>query len=320
MTAIVGMSLATSYIYARLQEKRSYKSFLQEILIKVSNMKSAFETLENAQQALNIVKDETEGTFGGTDYNFKQNVQITTVQGSTVYTVNNNNDRQQPVVLYIHGGAWFQNPLKHHFKFIDSLADELEAKVVMPVYPKVPHATYKETFSLLQTLYSHILKQVENPHQITIMGDSAGGQISLSFAQYIKMLNLAQPSNIILISPVLDATLSNPEAKVFEKIDPMLAVEGSKYFIKLWAGKLALTDWRVSPINGDIEGLGHITIAIGTKETLYPDALKLSNMLNEHKVPHDFIPGYNLFHMYPLFPIPEKDQFIAQIKKIINQH
>ncbi|MDW4403447.1 alpha/beta hydrolase [Staphylococcus saprophyticus] len=320
IATIVGIGVATSYLYAKVKEKRSYKSFLEEIIIRATKMKSSFLNVENAQQALEKVKDETKALYEGTDYYFNHNVQTTTVQESTVYIVNDNKDRQQPVVLYIHGGAWFQNPLKYHFDFIDSLAGELGAKVIMPIYPKVPHATYKETFTLLETLYTQLLKQVENPHQLTIMGDSAGGQIALSFAQYIKTLNLAQPSNIVLISPVLDATFSNPEAKIYEKIDPMLAIDGSKYFIKLWANGLDLTDWRVSPIFGDIEGLGHITISIGTKETLYPDAVKLSNMLNARNIQHDFMPGYNLFHIHPIFPIPEKEQFIAKINKIIKQN
>ncbi|NWK85305.1 alpha/beta hydrolase [Staphylococcus sp. GSSP0090] len=320
LATIVGIGVATSYIYAKVKEKRSYKSFLEEIILRATKMKSTFENVENAQQALDMIKDETKGIYKGTDYYFKNNVQTTTIEGSTVYVVNDHNDRQQPVILYIHGGAWFQNPLKYHFDFIDSLAEVLDAKVIMPIYPKVPHATYKETLSLLQTLYAQLLKEVENAHQITIMGDSAGGQIALSFAQYIKTLNLVQPSNIVLLSPVLDATFSNPEAKIYEKIDPMLAIEGSKYFIKLWANELDLTDWRVSPIFGDLEGLGHITISIGTKETLYPDAVKLSNMLNAQHIQHDFIPGYNLFHIHPIFPIPEKDQFIETINKIIKKH
>lgn len=54
----------------------------------------------------------------------------------------------------------------------------------------------------------------------------------------------------------------------------MLGIEGSKYFVKLWAGNLPLDDYKMSPINGNLEGLGHITMTIGTKETLYPDAVK----------------------------------------------
>ena len=43
------------------------------------------------------------------------------------------------------------------------------------------------------------------------MGDSAGGQIALSFAQLLKEKHIAQPGHIVLISPVLDATMRHPE-------------------------------------------------------------------------------------------------------------
>lgn len=129
---------------------------------------------------------------------------------------------------------------------------------------------------LLHHLYQNLLQKVEDAEQIVIMGDSAGGQIALSFAQSLKEKQLPQPGHIVLLSPVLDATFSNPEAKKYEQEDPMLGIEGSKYLATLWAGDTPLEDYRISPINGEIEGLGHITIVIGTKETLYPDALKLS--------------------------------------------
>ena len=61
----------------------------------------------------------------------------------------------------------------------------------------------------------------------------------------------------------------------------MLGIEGSKYLAGLWAGDTPLDDYRISPINGDMNHLGHLTIVIGTKETLYPDALKLSQMLDQ---------------------------------------
>ncbi|MBE7342990.1 alpha/beta hydrolase, partial [Staphylococcus haemolyticus] len=51
--------------------------------------------------------------------------------------------------------------------------------------------------------------------------------------------------------------------------------------------------------------------------TLYPDALKLSQMLNDKGIEHDFMPGYNLFHIYPIFPLPERQKFFTQLKSII---
>ena len=43
-----------------------------------------------------------------------------------------------------------KDPLENHFDFIDQLAGELDARVIMPVYPKVPHRDYRTTFELLK--------------------------------------------------------------------------------------------------------------------------------------------------------------------------
>ena len=40
----------------------------------------------------------------------------------------------------------------------------------------------------------------------------------------------------------------------------MLGIEGSKYFIQLWCSDTPIEDYKISPINGDLEGLGRISI------------------------------------------------------------
>ncbi|WP_437272332.1 alpha/beta hydrolase fold domain-containing protein [Staphylococcus succinus] len=318
MIALTSALLTTSYLYIKIKEKRSYKSFLCEMMLRVNRVKRAFLTIEGAQRALNEVEQDTKGLYQGTQYQFQNNVEKTFYQNVTTYVVNDKSQNQQAVILYLHGGAWFQNPLDHHFSYIDMLANHFDAKVIMPIYPKVPHATYQDTFDLLVEIYDELSEMIQPGKQLTIMGDSAGGQIALSFAQLLKYKGLSQPQHIVLLSPVLDATFSNPEAQKYERIDPMLGIEGSKYFLKLWAGDLPLDNWEISPINGDLTGLGHITISVGTKETLYPDAVKLSDLLNKQNIVHEFLPGYNLFHIYQVFPIPERQQVLLKLKQIIK--
>lgn len=318
MIALTSALLTTSYLYIKIKEKRSYKSFLCEMMLRVNRVKRAFLTAEGAQRALNEVEQDTKGLYQGTQYQFQNNVEKTFYQNVTTYVVNDKSQNQQAVILYLHGGAWFQNPLDHHFAYIDMLANHFDAKVIMPIYPKVPHATYQDTFDLLVEIYDELSETIQPGKQVTIMGDSAGGQIALSFAQLLKYKGLSQPQHIVLLSPVLDATFSNPEAQKYERIDPMLGIEGSKYFLKLWAGDLPLDNWKISPINGDLTGLGHITISVGTKETLYPDAVKLSDLLNKQNIVHEFLPGYNLFHIYQVFPIPERHQVLLKLKQIIK--
>ena len=317
LATIIGSTIVGTILYARVKEKRSYKSFLQEKMIRMSGMKKTFENVQDAEKALEETKYETAGKYSGTDYEFSHGVQIKDYDGSLVYIVNDEGQRDQRTILYIHGGAWFQDPLDYHFEYMDLLADSLNAKVVMPIYPKIPHRDYRITFELLTKLYHHLLNKIDDSKQMIIMGDSAGGQIALAFVQQLKKDSEPQPSHIVLISPVLDATFSNPEARKYEKEDPMLGLEGSKYLVNLWAGDAPVDHYKLSPMYGDLEDLGHITITTGTKETLYPDAVKFSTMLNEKGINHEFIPGYSLFHIYPIFPIPERERFLEQLKRII---
>lgn len=304
--------LVAAYAHIRIKEKRSVKSYMLEQGIRLSRAKRRFMYKEEAMKALEKMAPQTAGEYEGTNYQFKMPVTVDKHYGSTVYTVNDKQDKHQRVILYAHGGAWFQDPLKIHFEFIDELAETLNAKVIMPVYPKIPHQDYQATYVLFEKLYHDLLNQVADSKQIVVMGDSAGGQIALSFAQLLK------EKHIVLISPVLDATMQHPEIPDYLKKDPMVGVDGSVFLAEQWAGDTPLDNYKVSPINGDLDGLGRITLTVGTKEVLYPDALNLSQLLSAKGIEHDFIPGYYQFHIYPVFPIPERRRFLYQVKNIIN--
>ena len=267
--------LVAAYAHIRIKEKRSVKSYMLEQGIRLSRAKRRFMYKEEAMKALEKMAPQTAGEYEGTNYQFKRPVTVDKHYGSTVYTVNDKQDKHQRVILYAHGGAWFQDPLKIHFEVADS-------------------------------------------KQIVVMGDSAGGQIALSFAQLLKEKHIVQPGHIVLISPVLDATMQHPEIPDYLKKDPMVGVDGSVFLAEQWAGDTPLDNYKVSPINGDLDGLGRITLTVGTKEVLYPDALNLSQLLSAKGIEHDFIPGYYQFHIYPVFPIPERRRFLYQVKNIIN--
>ncbi|MBO1198150.1 alpha/beta hydrolase [Staphylococcus simiae] len=311
--------LVAAYAHIKIREKRSVKSFVLEQIIRLAGMKKTFASQQKAQQALADMAPLTKGEYKGTDYHFTSPVTKEKMFGSTVYILNDQHHKQQQTVLYLHGGAWFQDPLVEHFEFVDEMAQILRAKVIMPIYPKIPHHDYKATNELITNLYQQALKEVDNPEQLIVMGDSAGGQIALSFAQLLKQQQLPQPGHIILISPVLDATMRHPEIPKYLKKDPMLGVEGTQYLVRQWAGDTALEDYRISPINGDVDGLGRITLTAGTKEILFPDAVNLSQLLSAKGIDHDFIPGHYQFHIYPVFNIPERQRFIYQLKTILNK-
>ena len=62
----------------------------------------------------------------------------------------------------------------------------------MPLYPRVPTATYNDTVPVLGNLYKTLLdSEGMKPKDLVIIGDSAGGNLALVMALHIKDLNLA---------------------------------------------------------------------------------------------------------------------------------
>ena len=188
------------------------------------------------------------------------------------------------------------------------LSRKLKSYVLAPVYGLAPMHKSQESFDAIGELYKKLLKTNKN---ITLMGDSAGGGFVLSFAQYIKTINLTQPKHIIVFSPWVDISMGNPPYD--SENDPILGEVGLKEIGKSWAGDLDTKNYRVSPLYGDPSNLAKTLIFAGTNEIFYKDI----KMYVENSENTRFITGEGLFHIYPLFPIPEAKKAFEEIKKEI---
>ncbi|MEY8743755.1 alpha/beta hydrolase fold domain-containing protein [Bacillales bacterium AN1005] len=298
--------------------KRSVMSYLFEKYIGLLDTKKNLSSRENTMKHL-----EHMGTQNTKPYQLgKVKLTSTIVESSfedmQVFTLNDQQSSAQNVILYIHGGAHTHQPLSFHWRFMDRMAQALNAKVIAPIYPKVPHFNYQHTYPRLLNLYRVMIKSVKIPSQLTIMGDSAGGNISLSFAHYINMNSLPQPKDIILLSPCVDMVLDNPVIFDYETRDPMLALEGYDVIRRIWAADKPLDDPLISPIYGDFEELGKINIFIGTHEGLFPDNMKLDKLLTDQGIEHNTFVYPKMNHVFVLYPIPEAKDAQRKIIDIIK--
>lgn len=223
------------------------------------------------------------------------------------------------IILYVPGGGYLNNPLKYHWKIINKLSQETSTPIVMPIYLKVPNYTCKEAYEAMIDLYLDIASR-ENVKRIVLIGDSSGGAMSLVLAQIIRDLypDVLQADDIILLAPWMDVSMDNEEILSIAPHDHMLGLFGTVDIGKKWAGDKDVHDPMVSPIYGDFHHLGRITIFVGTRDMLYPDAVKFSDLLFEMDINHTIVVEENLDHPYPLFPIPEATKAQNMIIDIIN--
>ena len=207
------------------------------------------------------------------------------------------------VVFYIHGGAYFHDFVAPHWRLIGKIVSATNAMVIAPAYRLVPFATHRQAFDLIVSLYKEYCD--EHPdHKIIVMGDSAGGGLSLALTEHFKVEGIRLPDELVLFSPWVDISMENEEIREYQSKDPFLSAETLETVGKYWADDLDVHDPRVSPIYGDLKGLRNVTVFAGTDEILYPDAAKMFHMLDKD-VSNELIVAEGMNHVYPLFPIKE---------------
>ena len=175
------------------------------------------------------------------------------------------------VILYFHGGAYVAEATTLHWDFLEKLANDTKSTIVMPDYPLTPKYTYKDVFNMVEPLYKEIISKVDVKN-LVMMGDSAGGGITLALAEKISQNNIQLPSKTILISPWLDVTLTNEKIKEVQKNDKdlnkeKLLIAGISYA----RDEEGMKRYLVKPINGPISKLKNVIIYTGTYDILNPD-------------------------------------------------
>ena len=293
---------------------RSDMATLVEFYFRISGRKQKYSNPE--KNAEYIAKRANAAEYTLNPFGLKSAVSEESVNGNKVYRLTKS-ENPDYCILYLHGGAYINDALVYHWKLCDKLVRELNAEVVFPIYPLAPHHTFEETFDMLTKLYADILDDGDVP--VTMMGDSAGGGLSVAFCEYLNEIDLPQPDNMVLLSPWMDVSMSNPAMAELEKSDPMLSADGLAEIGKLWAGELPLNDYRVSPIFGDFSGLKNVTMFVGTREILYPDVTRFYDLLQAQGIASKLYVGENMNHDYPLFPIPEANTAFEQICDAIAQ-
>ena len=231
-------------------------------------------------------------------------------EGMQVFTFGDKNAKN--TILYIHGGAYVLEINYQHLLYCSLLSRKLDAYVIAPVYPLAPLHKADETYPLIIELYGKLIQR----NNLILMGDSAGGGFVHSFCQHLKTIDFPQPDKIITFSPWVDISMSNPPYDSAN--DPILGEIGLREVGKSWAGQFDVHDYRVSPLFGDNENLADTLIFAGENEIFLKDIEKYVENLKNDGVSVELIVGSDLFHIYPLFPMPEAIRAFKKIREIID--
>lgn len=237
---------------------------------------------------------------------------------NTVYIIRPKANVSEKTIIYLHGGAYIESISKIHWDFIEELLNRTNATIFVPLYPLVPNANYSDVYAFVDAVYQLVLSDNSNDN-IIIIGDSAGGGLALGYVQKLRNESALMPKQLILISPWLDITMSNPDIVEIEKKDKMLNINGLKMAGELYADHIEHDNFLVSPIYGNFNGLPEISIFTGTHDILYPDAKKLKKIIMASDTKLNYFEYPKMFHVWVLITsLKESRHAISQIVDAMN--
>jgi acetyl esterase/lipase len=239
-------------------------------------------------------------------------------EGFPCYTVRRHGGGSGPHILHLHGGAYVQQISAHHWRFVRWLVEDLDAIVTVPLYPLAPEHTVEQTLPQIRRVYDRTLAN-EPPNRRVLMGDSAGGGMSLALAQRFRAEGRSQPGQIVLLSPWLDVTMTDPSVTEQDRKDPYLGASGLERAGHWYAGKIDRRDPRISPLFGDFSGLAPIAVFIGTRDVLLGDSRRLRDAATAAGVRVDYWEYPGMIHNWPMRRLPEGRRAREQITELLTE-
>lgn len=260
----------------------------------------AWEPSKRIRKAANFSETKTEG-------------------GNAVYEVTSKSGR--PVrhrILLIHGGAFIFEITPLHWRLAIELADRLDAVVTVPIYPLGPDHLLLDMYDMLRPLYSQMASSQESTPFIAV-GDSAGGHLTLGLTQEAVNKGLPTASRLVLITPSVDTTFTNPEVIAASKTDPWMDIAGCRAIKDIVCPDLDGEDPRASPIYGTLAGLPPLQVFAAEKDMLSSDVRRFVGMARGQGTATELIEGEAMLHCWPLMPMDEGRRARDEICRFVEE-
>lgn len=222
------------------------------------------------------------------------------------------------VILYFHGGGYvlkYENAEGLYLDFLSKLSRNLNADIYVPFYRVRPEhslmASLNDAYKAYRILVHH--KGI-NPNNIVVIGDSAGGGLSLRLLLALRNKKEKMPKMAVLISPWSDLTNSGKSFIENANKDIFSNSEMIKSFTKSVLGKSNPKNPMISPLFGNYTGFPKLLYVVSGSEAMRDDTLRDIVKARKQGVDAELIQHEDVPHVYPALA-----RFLKSGQEAVNQ-
>jgi epsilon-lactone hydrolase len=221
-------------------------------------------------------------------------------------------------LLYLHGGGYSFYPKSSYSNFAAIIALSAKAKLFALDYRLAPEHKFPAQLTDATSAYRWLLSNGVNPQQLVVLGDSAGGNLTLALLLSLRDSALPPPALAICLSPATDFGAWGAGAPVnsdFDWITQGMTLHWADWFCTL----KERSDPLVSPVNADLRGLPPIYIQAGGSEILLASIQMFVERAREQgaSVVLETWPAMNHDFQMLGYEVPQSAEAIQRIGEVI---
>jgi len=246
-----------------------------------------------------------------------ENVFIGKASGDWLATPGASADR---AILYLHGGAYVLCSAFAYREMTSRIARAAAARTLVLDYRLAPEHPFPAAIEDAVAAYKHILDRGFKPSNIAIVGDSAGGGLTLATLVFLRDAGIALPVCGVCISPWIDLECTGGTMETKADVDPLCSRESLLEEAGMYLAGESPRNPLASPLYADFKGLPRLLIQVGTEETLLDDAHRLKRRAMSAGVGVTLEQFEDMPHVWHVFAsyLPEAQEAIDRIGEFVR--
>jgi acetyl esterase/lipase len=225
------------------------------------------------------------------------------------------------VILFLHGGAFMFRFARLHAAMVAPWCKALRARALFADYRLAPEHPFPAGAEDCHAAYRWLLDRGYRGRDIVLAGDSAGANLALSTLLSIKEAALPMPACAVLLSPVVDLTMSGATFVTHAQRDPVFSLATLIGLRNLYLQPEQVLDVRASPLFGDFRGLPPLLIQVGSEEVLLDDAVRAAARAHAAGVEVELEVWQNMAHVFQAaHTLPQADAAARGIVRFVARH
>jgi acetyl esterase/lipase len=228
--------------------------------------------------------------------------------------------KDAPLIYYLHGGAYMMGSPATHRRLVSHIARAAGMRAVLPDYRLAPENRFPSALEDSLCVWKALMKGGQDPANIAIGGDSAGGNLAMATLLSLRDAGEALPAACFLMSPWLDLSGDGDSHHSRSAYDPWFKPDYLPVIARRFCADDQFRDPLVSPVFADASGLPPTLIQVGDHEILLSDSSRMADNINAAGGRVELQIWPKMWHVFQFFigQMPESSRAIDDIGRFLR--